>query len=147
MGETESERQKWAGWKAPSTAPDTGTGEKIKTKEGQEQELFSKGWEKYYPTKEDHDSQSRSMRGPDKRRTYNRNGNVMTAVDSNGAKFVAPYTSEAEDALTGVGFSKDEGLGVPYAHEGPTHPDAKARWEALWDDTRSRRNKDQTGGV
>lgn len=116
-------------WKAPGPSPEAT--DYRKPKEEREREIvFSKGWERYYPPTSD--AQGRAL-VPDTIRTYNTNNSLVAAVDSGGNKFVRPLGRDDVRKLEDVGFVRDGKMGVPYSHEGPTHPDALKRWQALWD--------------
>lgn len=109
-----------AEWKAP----------KSESREDRERALFQQGWDRFYPPTEDEEGRAITT---DIRSTYNKNNGVITAVNSEGAKFVAPFSPDLEKNLRDVGFGLNEKMNVPYSNQGPDHPEAKARWAKLWE--------------
>ena len=98
-------------------------------REDREKEIFSSdNWDKYYESGVD--SQGRAI-VPDKAKTWNWISDTVAAQNSRGEKYITPYDEDRIKELRAIGYEKNERMSVPYANEQPTHPDAKARWQAL----------------
>ncbi len=63
--------------------------------------------------------------------TWNRNNDVLAAVNSKGQLFVIPYTEGRAQQLETLGFEKDGKIGVPFSTSEPTDPNQKERWDKL----------------
>jgi hypothetical protein len=108
-------------------------------KEKVTKEFFNQGWEWVADApKFEHDGRAITTDIPE---TYNKNNGVITAVDSEGKKFAAPFSSDMEKSLEAAGFHKNEKMSVPYSNEGPKHPNAQERWNKLWQEHNKKEKK------
>jgi hypothetical protein len=118
-----SDMEQYAGWTAGS--PDV-----KKLQEDRERALLAKGWEAIMEFADP----KGPAQIPDRLKTYNKVNGVISVVDSQGKKYTKPFSPKVEALVRDAGFELDEKMGVAYANGFPDHPDARQRWQTLWDE-------------